>query len=133
MGIGKRTVKQSIIVLAPLAVVSHLVDWRAEGLGFVVIFGNPDFMPVSIVLGGLLGLANINGLIWSLERLLGAHRAGSKLVFVSMFRLFILFALIILLTALKLVNFLGLLAGMTVVFVVLIKEALRQAREHNPS
>ena len=127
MGIGKRIVKKSALVILPLTLLSFAVNWEAENLRFLRIFGNPVFVPVSIVIGGLLGLANINGLIWSLERLLGSSRASAKLVFVSMFRLIILFAVIIALTALKLINFLGLLTGMLVVFLVLIREAVHQA------
>ncbi|HXX57011.1 MAG TPA: hypothetical protein VEI96_03315 [Thermodesulfovibrionales bacterium] len=127
MGIGKRIVKKSALVILPLTLLSFAVNWEAENLRFLRIFGNPVFVPVSIVIGGLLGLANINGLIWSLERLLGSSRANAKLVFVSMFRLLILFAVIIALTALKLINFLGLLTGMLVVFLVLIREAVHQA------
>ena len=43
--------------------------------------------------------------------------------------LLILFAVIIALTALKLINFLGLLTGMLTVFLVLIKEAVHQAQK----
>lgn len=131
MGLGKKIVNQAIIVFLPLTFLSFLVNWRAENLRFLGIFGNPDFMPLSIVIGGLLGLANINGLIWSLEKLIGGHRANAKLVFASMFRLFIIFAVISVLTALKLINLLGLLTGMTVVFAILIKKALKQAREQS--
>ena len=131
MGLGKRIVKKSAFVILPLTLLSFVIDWRAENLRFLRIFGDPAFVPVSIVIGGLLGLANINGLIWSLERLLGSARASAKLVFVSMFRLLILFAVIIALTALKLINFLGLLTGMLAVFLVLIKEAVHQAQKQS--
>jgi hypothetical protein len=129
MGLGKRIVRKSAFVILPLTLLSFVIDWRAENLRFLRIFGDPAFIPVSIVIGGLLGLANINGLIWSLERLLGSARANAKLVFVSMFRLLILFAVIIALTALKLINFLGLLTGMLAVFLVLIREAVHQAQK----
>jgi len=131
MGIGTRIVKKSAFVILPLTLLSFVIDWRAEGLRFLRIFGDPAFIPVSIVIGGLLGLANINGLIWSLERLLGNARASAKLVFVSMFRLLILFAVIVALTALKLINFLGMLTGMLVVFLVLIREAVLQAQRQS--
>ena len=116
MGLGKKIVKQSVIVIIPLVILSYLVDWKPENMRFLRIFGNPDFIPVSIIIGGLLGLANLHGLLWSLERLLGARRADAKLIVLSMLRLFVLFGLIIVLTAFKVINFLGLLIGMTVVF-----------------
>ncbi len=129
MGLAKRIVKQSVVVTVLLVLLSLLVDWKARGLMFMRLSGNPDFIPISIVIGALIGLLNLHSLIWSLERLLGAQRASAKLVFVSMFRLVVLFGLIIILVAFKLVNLLGLVAGITVVFIILVKEGLKMARQ----
>jgi hypothetical protein len=96
---------------------------------FVALFGNPGFMTISIAIGGILGIANVKGLVWGIDSLLGTYKASTKLVFLSLFRLGILFAIIIVLVALRLVNLLGLLVGMTVVFVILIVEAVKTAKE----
>jgi hypothetical protein len=124
----KKIVKQTAFVVVPLVLLSLLVDWNREGLRFLRPFGNPDFMTISIIVGAVLGIANLRAMMWGLERMLGSQRASGKLVFLSLFRLFILFAVIIILAALNLINFLGLLAGMTVVFVFLIKEGLKMAQ-----
>lgn len=129
MELIKKVIKQTAVVIVPLVILSLLVDWNREGLRFLRPFGNPDYVTLSIILGAILGIANLKGLIWGLESMLGARQANAKLVFLSLLRLFILFAVIIVLAALQLINFLGLLAGMTVVFVFLIKEGLKMAQK----
>jgi hypothetical protein len=84
---------------------------------------------MSILIGGIIGLANLKGLVWGIESLLGTHRANTRMVFLSLLRLFILFAAIIILVVMRLINLLGFLIGMTVVFLLLIKEALEMAKE----
>lgn len=128
MTLVRTIVKQSLFAVIPLTILSLLVDWNSKGLGFLRPFGNPDYMTVSIILGAVLGIANLKGLIWGLESLLGTVQANAKLVFLSLLRLFILFAIIVILAAVHRINFLGLLAGMTVVFVFLIREGLKMAR-----
>jgi len=125
----KKIFKHTIALIVPLAIVCFLVDWESETLRFLRPFGNPRFIPASIIIGALLGIANLRAMMWGLERMLGTQQASARLVFLSLFRLFILFAIIILLAAFKLINFLGLLVGMTVVFVFLIKEGLKMAQK----
>lgn len=129
MDLIKRVTKKSIIIILPLAVLSFLVNWKAERLKFIGLFGNPDFMALSIVIGGIIGIANLKGLVWGIESLLGTYRANTKLVFLSLLRLFILFTIIIILAVLRLINLLGFLIGMTVVFIILIIEAVNMAKK----
>ncbi len=130
MEIIKRVTKKSIIIIIPLAVLSFLLrNWKDERLKFIGLFGNPDFMTTSIIIGGIIGLANLKGLVWGIESLLGTHKANSKLIFLSLLRLFILFAVIIILVILRLINLLGFLIGMTAVFIILIIEAVNMAKE----
>lgn len=129
MDLIKKVTRKSVIVIFPLILLSFLVDWNDERLKFIGLFGNPGLMAMSILIGGVIGLANLKGLVWGIESLLGTHRANTRMVFLSLLRLFILFALIIILVVMKLINLLGFLIGMTVVFLVLIREALRIAKE----
>jgi len=129
MDLIKKVTKKSVIVIFPLILLSFLVDWNDERLKFIGLFGNPGLMAMSILIGGVIGLANLKGLVWGIESLLGTHRANTRMVFLSLLRLFILFALIIILVVMKLINLLGFLIGMTVVFLILIQEALRIAKE----
>ena len=129
MDLIKKVTRKSVIVIFPLILLSFLVDWNDERLKFIGLFGNPGLMAMSILIGGVIGLANLKGLVWGIESLLGTHRADTRMVFLSLLRLFILFALIIILVVMKLINLLGFLIGMTVVFLILIQEALRIAKE----
>lgn len=133
MGLVKSVIKKSLLVLLPLAAAASFVDWGSPGLRLVGLFGRPKLIPLSIIVGGVIGLANLKGMVWAIESMLGTHQANAKLVFLSLVRLFILFAVIILLVALQLVNLVALLIGMSVVFVVMIREAAgiakRQAKE----
>jgi len=129
MDLIKKVTRKSVIVIFPLILLSFLVDWNDERLKFIGLFGNPGLMAMSILIGGVIGLANLKGLVWGIESLLGTHRADTRMVFLSLLRLFILFALIIILVVMRLINLLGFLIGMTVVFLVLIREALRIAKE----
>lgn len=123
----KIIIKQSAVVIVPLALLSVLMVWKIEQFPFVELFGKPALLPVSIILGGILGLANIKGLAWGIDGLLNTEKANIKLVLLNLFRLIILLIVITLLAALKFINFLGLLIGITVVFIVLIKEGLKMA------
>lgn len=129
MNLTRKVTKKSLLIILPMILLSFLVNWRSERLKFVGLFGDPDFMAISIIIGGILGLTNLRGLVWGIDSLLGSYKANTKLVFLSLFRLSILFLIIIILAALRLINLLGLLAGMTVVFVILIIEAVKMAKE----
>jgi hypothetical protein len=129
MKLLKRVIKQSSIVIIPLALLSLLVDWKDEHLKFMRLFGNPAFVPISIIIGGIMGIANLKGLVWGTENLLGTTKANAKLIFLSLFRLLVFFTAIIILTFLKLINLLGFVAGLTVVFLILIKEGMRMAQD----
>jgi hypothetical protein len=106
--------RSSLVVLTVLAAISVLIDWK--------------ILPLSILTGGILGLLNIRGLAWSVQGLLGTDRAGAKMLFFSQFRLVMLFILLIALVYLKLVNVFGILAGLTVVFGMVLFEGFRYSR-----
>ena len=117
MDLIKRIYKKSFLALIPLAILSALIEWKR--------------LPASILIGGALGFANIKGLAWGVRGLLGTGKATGRMVFFSMFRLFLLFAILSALVYLKLVNIFGILIGLTVIFLLLITEGLKYAK--NPS
>lgn len=131
MNLTRKVTRKSLCVILPLVLLSLFVNWRQGPMKFVALFGNPGFMAISIAIGGILGIANLRGLVWGIDSLLGTYKANTKLVFLSLFRLGILFAIIIVLMALHLINLLGLLVGMTVVFVILIIEAVKTAKKQD--
>lgn len=124
--VTKKIVKQSIILVLALSMLSAFAGWG--NLKVVRLFGSPYLMPASIIIGGIIGIANLKGLVWGIESLLGSHKANTKLVYLSLFRLFIIFAIIIVLSLLRIINLLGLLIGMSAVFIIFTKEAIKMAK-----
>ena len=112
----KRIYKQSAIMLIVVAALSAFVEWKK--------------LPLSILIGGALGLANLKGLVWGVQGLIGViEQAAAKLVFFSFFRLFILSAIIVILIWLQLVNIAGVALGFTLVLILLLKEGFKAAKE----
>jgi hypothetical protein len=129
MELTKRVINQSILIVLPLALFAFLIRARLEQIEFLVLLGNPRLIPVSILIGGILGILNLKGLAWGIESLLGTHKANVTLLILNILRLLILFIIITILVAFRLVNLIGLILGMTVVLFILIKEGLKMARQ----
>jgi hypothetical protein len=110
----RRVHKQAFVVLPVLAAVCALIE--------------PRELPLSVLVGGLLGLANLKGLQVGLERLLGSDRPAAKLWVLGMFRLFLVSAVIILLARARAVNLVALAGGFTVVIFLLVVEGVRTVR-----
>lgn len=83
---------------------------------------------LSVLIGGLIGLVNFRGIVWSVNALLGTEKAQSKMVFLSFFRLLIIFSLLVILAVFEVIRAYGLLVGFTIVFIIIIKEGLLKAR-----
>ncbi|HMK50685.1 MAG TPA: hypothetical protein VK435_11580 [Thermodesulfovibrionales bacterium] len=118
----KRVHRQALIFLivasavtTGVAAMSGISDWRK--------------MPHSVLIGGLLGLANFKGLAWGLKDFAVLQRPSGKLIFWSMVRFFILAAILVALALMHLINFIGILIGLTVVFALILKEGWRQFRQ----
>jgi hypothetical protein len=114
MDLIKRIYKKSFLVLLPLALLSAFIEWKK--------------LPASIIVGGALCLANIRGIAWGVRGLIGTGKATGRMIFFSMFRLFLLFSILSLLVYMRLVNVFGILAGFTVVFALLLVEGLNYAK-----
>ena len=115
MNLIKRIHRQGTIILICLAAASALYEWKK--------------LPLSILVGGALGLANIRGLAWGLKDFTTLARPSGKVIFLSLFRFSMIALILVVLALLKLINFVGILVGLTVVFILVIKEGLRAAKE----
>ena len=114
----KRINRQAIPVLIFLSLLSTLIEWKK--------------LPLSILTGGILALVNLKGLHWEALGLTNpeaARGAMGPLLFFSMFRLLIVFIILTVLLSLSLINILGTLTGLTVVFILIMKEGLTEARK----
>jgi len=112
----KRIYKQSAIFLILSAALSAFVEWRK--------------LPVSILIGGALGLANLKALAWGIGGLVGTgEQVSGKLIFLSLIRLFILSVILIILLWLKLISIAGIFIGFTAVLVLLMVEGFKSAKD----
>ncbi|MDH4232037.1 MAG: ATP synthase subunit I [Nitrospirota bacterium] len=107
--------RNSLILLFPLAAASAFIEWRQ--------------LPLSILMGGVLGILNIRALAWGVQGVLGSQKSSTKMLFFSQFRLVMLFLILAALVYLKVVNIFGILAGLTVVFSMVVIEGLRHAKK----
>ena len=115
MNLIKRVNKQGIIILLIASAASAFYEWKK--------------LPISILIGGLLGLANLKGLAWGLKDFSHLYRPTGKVIFLSIFRFFLLALILIALLLLKLINLIGVLIGFTIVFILVLKEGVRAAKE----
>jgi len=111
----KRIYKRAILILLPLALLSAFIEWKK--------------LPMSILIGGILGLINLRGLARGVYSIVGTYRPTAKMVISTIFRLGFLAAVLIILFAFKIVNVFGILIGFTVIFILIITEGLRLAKE----
>ena len=115
MEIVKAVSKQSLLILAPLCLISLLfAGWR---------------FAFSMAVGGLIGVGNLRGLAWSVTALLGTGKSHAKMVVLSVFRLLIIFSVLAGLALLRLINLWGLIPGFTVVLAVIISVGLRTVKK----
>lgn len=110
----KRIYRQSAFIIGALAIITLFFEnWRFS---------------LGIVVGGLAGEVNLRGIVWSARALLGTEKAQTKMMVLSMFRLLVIFSILIMLAILKVINAYGLLFGFTVVFIIILKEGLIAAK-----
>lgn len=107
--------KKAAFVIVPLALLSAFIE--------------PVKLPLGIFLGGVLALLNLRGLIRGVENLVDTYRPTARLVVMSFFRLFVLFAVISALAISRLVNLIGLLIGFTLVLGLLLMEGFEISKE----
>jgi hypothetical protein len=110
-----RIYKRAILILLLLALLSAFIEWKK--------------LPMSILIGGVLGLINLRGLARGVYSIVGTYRPTAKIIISTIFRLGFLAVVLIILFAAKVVNVFGILIGFTVVFILIITEGLRVAKE----
>lgn len=110
----QRIYKYCALILVPASAVSFfLTDWRFS---------------LGILVGGLIGIGNLRGIVWGVKALLGVESARVKMMVLSMFRILVIFSILLILVFLKAINPYGLIIGFTVVFIIIIIEGLRASK-----
>ena len=113
MEILNRVIKKSLFLGLPAVAVSLVFEWER--------------VPLGIAAGWFLGILNLRNLSRNVEGLIGSHKGASRIVFLNITRLFILFAAIIILMYFKIINVFGLLFGFTIVYALILYEGLRES------
>ncbi|MGW8272308.1 MAG: ATP synthase subunit I [Thermodesulfovibrionales bacterium] len=114
---GSRIYRHSLILVVVAAAVSAFFEWKK--------------MPLGVVAGGVLGLLNHRAMVWGLKGMFKEGSSYLKLLFLSVFRLLVLFVIVLALVMAGIVNIFGVLIGFTAVFTVIVKEGYFAARGEN--
>lgn len=110
-----RVAKKSLIIILLTAAVSAFFEWEK--------------LPPGIIAGGLFGVLTLRGIVRSVERFINSERAAVKIIFFNMSRLVVLFMALFILIWTKAINVFGMLFGFTVVFVLILTEGMKVAKE----
>ncbi|NOY63903.1 MAG: hypothetical protein GXO97_00670 [Nitrospirae bacterium] len=113
----KRINRISLVLLLIAALVASFFDWKK--------------FPAGILVGGALALANLKGIQWGIQGITDpeiASQLKGRIIFFSLFRLLILFIILAILLYLRLVNIWAIMIGLTIVFVTIMIEGLREAK-----
>jgi hypothetical protein len=111
----KRIYKQSLFILLPICIIAAFIEWKK--------------LPVSIFIGGTLGLANLRGLAKGVHGLITTQKPTAGIIFFSLLRLTMIAFILTVLIIYKLINIFGVLIGFTIVFIVILKEGLKVSKE----
>ncbi|NKQ38088.1 MAG: hypothetical protein HF967_01175 [Methanosarcinales archaeon] len=112
---SQRVYKHSAFILIPAALIAlFFVEWRFS---------------VGILIGGLIGIGNFKGLVWSAKATLGAAGATVQLVLLSILKFFMVIAVLLILMLLGMINVFGLLIGFMMVLFIVVIEGLRASKE----
>ncbi len=110
----KRIYKQAAFVIILLSMISlFFTEWRVS---------------LSIMIGGLVGAGNLRGIVWGVTSLLGTEKSQTKMMALGMFRLLVIFSILIILAILKIINAYGFLIGFTAVFSIIVKEGFHASK-----
>ncbi|MEW6408884.1 MAG: ATP synthase subunit I [Nitrospirota bacterium] len=112
----RRIEKRSVIILFPVMVITYIIA------GGNVIF------PLSIMIGGLIGLGNLRLISITVSGVIGHQKAKKVVVFLSIIKLSFLILILYAILKMQLLNILAFLFGFMVVTVIMIIEGIIYSR-----
>lgn len=102
-------------IIAPLCVVALLLyGWKAS---------------LSLVLGGFFAIVNFRGVIWGVQNIVELDKGKSKMMFMTFFRLMVLFSILLILLIFDVIHIPAIALGLTIVFILILLEGLTRARQ----
>lgn len=111
----KRIYKQTPIVISILAIISSFfTEWRFS---------------LSIIIGSIIFLASLWSIIWAVRKFVYQGSAQPGIIVISTLKLLIIFALLVVLAMLELINVIGFVTGFTASLMITAKEGFIAARQ----
>ncbi|MCX8031251.1 MAG: ATP synthase subunit I [Thermodesulfovibrionales bacterium] len=112
----KRIYKQSTIFISLLALGSYFfTEWR---------------FAVSIIIGSIIFLASLWSIAWGVKKFLYQGSGQISMIALSGAKMIIIFALLVFLAKLEIINVVGFLTGFTVSLMITAKEGFTAARKN---
>lgn len=112
----QRIYKRVGIIIPVLAVAAGALwwgDWR---------------IPFSVFVGGALSLASLRIIVWAVQRFLGTSMAQPIIIGISTLKIFVMFAIMVVLAVFGLLNVVAMVTGFTVVLILTTIEGYRAAK-----
>lgn len=110
----KKISLHSTYIIAPLSVIAlFLYGWKAS---------------LSLILGGFFAILNFRGVIWGVENIIALDKGKSKMMFMTFFRLMVLFSILLILLIFDVIHIPAIAVGLTIVFLLILLEGFRRAR-----
>ncbi len=111
----KRIYKQTPIIISILAIISSFfTEWR---------------FPFSVIIGSIVFLASLWSIVWAVKKFLYQGSAQASIVVVSALKMLAIFALLVALAMLELINVIGFITGFTVSLMITAKEGFIASRK----
>lgn len=111
----KRIYKQTPIVVSLLAIVSaFFTEWRFS---------------FSIIIGSIIFLASLWSIVWAVKKFLYHGSGQISIVVLSALKMLIIFAFLVFLAMLELINVIGFIIGFTVSLIITAKEGFIASRK----
>lgn len=85
-------------------------------------------IPFSIFVGGALSIVSLRIIVWAVQRFLGTSMAQPIIIGISTLKIFVMFAIMVALAVLGLLNVVAMITGFTVVLFLTTVEGYRAAK-----
>lgn len=105
----------STYIIAPLSIIALILyGWKAS---------------LSLLLGGFFAILNFRGVIWGVENIIALDKGKSKMMFMTFFRLMVLFSILLILLIFDVIHIPAISVGLTIVFLLILLEGFSRARQ----
>jgi len=108
--------KRVLIIIPVLAIVAGVIWWQEWRI------------PFSVLVGGALSLISLRIIVWAVQKFLGTSMAQPIIIGISTIKIFVMFAIMVVLAVFGLLNVVAMITGFTVVLILTTIEGYRAAK-----